>query len=146
MSACTFFGHRDCQSTIRSQLQATLIDLIEHHSVDTFYVGNQGGFDAMVYKTLKELKQTYPHIQYTVVLAYLPTETTASQYDPSETLYPEGMEKASKRFAIDRRNKWMLQQSEYVVTYVTHSWGGAAKYMEMAEKQMKCVIHLASAH
>ena len=97
----------------------------------------------MVYKTLKELKQTYPHIQYTVVLAYLPTETTASQYDPSETLFPEGMEKAPKRFAIDRRNRWMLQQSEYVVTYVTHSWGGAAKYAEMARAQQKVVIDLA---
>ena len=142
MSACTFFGHRDCPNEIRARLYDVLIDLIEHHSVDTFYVGSQGGFDAMVYKALKELKQMYPHIQYTVVLAYLPTETSVSQYDPSETLFPEGMEKAPKRFAIDRRNRWMLQQSEYVVTYVTHSWGGAAKYAELAEKQNRIVNNL----
>lgn len=142
MSACTFFGHRDCPNTILPKLQEVLIDLIEHHGVDTFYVGNQGGFDAMVYKALKELKQMYPHIQYAVVLAYLPTATTASQYDSSETLFPEGIEKAPKRFAIDRRNRWMLQQSEYVVTYVTHSWGGAAKYQEMAERMGRVVVDL----
>lgn len=94
----------------------------------------------MVYKALRNLRQIYPHIQYTVVFAYLPTEPTASQYDLSETLFPEGMEKAPKRFAIDRRNRWMLQQSEYVVTYVTHSWGGAAKFVEMAERIGKKVI------
>ena len=142
MAACTFFGHRDCPDAILSPLQATIITLIEQHGVDTFYVGNQGGFDAMVYQVLKDLKQTYPHMQYAVVFAYLPTETNASQYDPSETLFPEGMEKAPKRFAIDRRNRWMLQHSAYVVPYVTHSWGGAAKYREMGEKKGLTIYRL----
>jgi len=69
----------------------------------------------------KDLRIDISEFQYTVVLTYLPTEATANQYDPSETLFPGGIEKAPKRFTIDQRNRWMLQQSEYVVTYVTHS-------------------------
>ena len=30
------------------------------------------------------------------------------------------------RYAIERRNRWMLERSDYVMTYVHHGWGGAA--------------------
>ena len=53
MSACTFFGHRDCPSSIKSKLRKVLIDLIESHAVDMFYVGQQGAFDSMVRSVLK---------------------------------------------------------------------------------------------
>jgi len=36
----------------------------------------------------------------------------------------------------------MLQQAEYVVTYITHSWGGAAQYAQKARKQLKIVVDL----
>lgn len=39
MSACTFFGHQDCPSSIKPKLREVLIDLIENHTVDMFYVG-----------------------------------------------------------------------------------------------------------
>ena len=45
-------------------------------------------------------------------------------------------------FAISWRNKWMLKQSDYVVTYITHSWGGAAQFAELAEKQKKIIVSL----
>ena len=36
----------------------------------------------------------------------------------------------------------MLQHSEYVATYITHNWGGAAKYADIAAKQGKFVINV----
>ena len=57
-------------------------------------------------------------------------------------MLPEGIEAVPPRFAIVWRNKWMLRQSDYVVTYVTHSWGGAAQFASLAERQKKTVIHL----
>lgn len=141
MSVCTFFGHRNCPSSIQLKLKATLIDLIETHAVHTFYVGNHGAFDSLVRSTLQELTQSYPKIRYTVVLAYLPTKQTDFPY---ETLLPNGIENVPKSFAISFRNKWMLKQSDFVVTYITHSWGGAAQFAELAEKQKKTVIHLTS--
>lgn len=143
MSVCTFFGHRDCPSLIEPKLRTTLIDLIENHNVDHFYVGNHGAFDAMVRSTLRELKTIYQHIDYAVVLAYLPTKQ--SEFDPrdfSDTLLPEGIESVPKRYAISWRNNWMLKQSDYVVTYITHSWGGAAQFAGKAERQKKMVLSL----
>ena len=141
MSACTFFGHRDCTESIKPKLRETLIDLIENHEVNMFYVGNHGQFDAIVRGTLKELKAAYPHIDYAVVLAYLPGKGTGHM-DYSETMLPEGIEKVHPRFAISWRNKWMLKHSDYVIGAVSHSWGGATQFVEMAERQKKQVIKL----
>ena len=62
--------------------------------------------------------------------------------DYSDTMLPEGTETVHPRFAISWRNKWMIKQSDYVVTYITHSWGGAVQFAEMAERQKKTVINL----
>ena len=35
------------------------------------------------------------------------------------------------------RNKWMRDQSDYVVTYITHTWGGAYQYARKAVGQGK---------
>ena len=48
---CTFFGHRYVPQKIEPTLRSTLIDLIENHGADLFYVGNHGDFDAMVRDT-----------------------------------------------------------------------------------------------
>ena len=142
MANCTFFGHRECPDFIKSKLRAVLIDLITNHDVDMFYVGNQGRFDAIVRGVLRELKKEYPKINYAVVLAYMPGKQT--EYDDySDTMLPEGIESIHPRYAISWRNNWMLQQSDYVVTFITHSWGGAYQYDEKARCQKKVVINVA---
>lgn len=143
MAACTFFGHRECPDSVEPQLRAVLEMLIVEHGVDMFYVGHQGQFDALVRRTLRVLSQTYPRIHYAVVLAYLP-EPGGDPQDYADTLFPEGIETVPRRYAISRRNRWMLRRADYAVTYVTHSWGGAARFAEMAKKQGKTVVTLVS--
>lgn len=140
---CTFFGHRNTSDEIKPILRSILCSLIENHNVDLFYVGNQGCFDNMVRKALREMKSHYPHIKHAVVLAYMPVEKKDSDEDYSETVYPDGLENTPPQYAIVKRNRWMIDQSDYVVTYVTHLGGGAAKFKELAEKKKKVVINLA---
>lgn len=140
MATVTFFGHKDTPKEIEPTLRSTLIDLIENKNVNVFYVGNNGNFDTMVRRQLEDLSQLYPII-YSVVLAYLPTEKNKCD-NLTNTIYPEGLETVPKRFAISYRNKWMVNQADVVVTYVTHGFGGAWQFKEMAEKQGKTVIEL----
>ena len=136
----TFFGHKDTPKEIEPTLRTTLIDLIENHGATEFYVGNNGNFDTMVRRQLEELSQVYP-ITYSVVLAYLPTKKSEYE-DHSNTILPEGIETVPKRFAISYRNKWMVEQSDIVVTYVARTYGGAWQFKAMAERQGKTVIEL----
>lgn len=138
---CTFFGHRDCPEGIRPKIQQTVVDLVENHGVTMFYVGNQGNFDRLVRSVLKETERIYPNVRYAVVLAYMPFAGATGEAEP-HTILPEGIEKVPKRFAILWRNKWMLERAEYVVTYVTHPWGGAARFQALARKQGKRVVEL----
>lgn len=141
MPVCTFFGHRDCPEMIRDKLREALIDLITNHKVEMFYVGHQGQFDAMVRSVLRELKEEYPQTHYAVVLAYMPGKR--NEYDDySDTMLPEGIELIHPNYAISWRNNWMLRQADYVVTHITHAWGGAAQFAQKARRQKKVVINL----
>lgn len=142
--ACTFFGHRECPDSIKSALNAVLEDLIIHTGVDMFYVGNQGNFDACARRVLQDLKQEHSHINYAVVLAYIPNRKDEYE-DYSDTMFPEGLEFVHPRYAIHWRNRWMLRQSDFVVTYITHLGGGAAQFAKIAERQGKTVINISYA-
>ena len=105
-----------------------------------FYVGNNGNFDSMVRRVLKNLKTQYPQMYYAVVLSTLPMPR--DNEDASDTIFPEGMERTPPRFAIAKRNKWMLEQSDIVVAYV-RAVGGAEKFVNIAAKKGKEIINLA---
>lgn len=142
---CTFFGHSNTSWEIQPKLEAVLIDLIENYNVDVFYVGNHGNFYLMVKNTLKKLKFDYPHINYAVVLAYMPGKNDEfNNKDYSDTIYPDGLETAPPKYAISKRNRWMINKSDYVITYVKNTIGGAAKFKELAEKKGKTVFNLAT--
>ena len=137
-TAC-FFGHRDVTHDIRAKLQFIIEQLITEEQIYNFYVGHQGQFDSMVRSVLKELKVKYHHIRYTVVLAYMPDEYIKEVYG-EDTLYPDGLETVPRRFAISKRNDWMIQHSGYAVCYVHKITGGAAKFRDKAEKKGLRVI------
>ena len=137
MKTCTFFGHRDAPREVAPILRAVLAELIEQ-GVTRFYVGNQGGFDRMVNADLVRLREQYPHICHVMVLAYLPKEKNG-QAEYENTIYPDGLELVPPKFAIDKRNRWMLDRADVVITYVTAPFGGAAKFKALAEKQGRMV-------
>ena len=143
---CTFFGHSNAPDKIEPTLRSTLIDLIENYGVKLFYVGNHGNFDAMARRTLKSLSDDYP-ITYYIVLAYMPEKRASlCSGDLSDTIFPDGVETVPKRFAITYRNKWMLDRSDFVVTYVVHdAASGAAQFKKLAERKGKTVVELINA-
>lgn len=138
MKTCTFFGHSISPQNLREAIKEKITEMIEQHGVELFYVGNHGQFDSMALSSLKELTKIYPHIKYYVVLAYFPKEKPSEE----NTLLPEGIEFCHPRFAIEFRNKWMIERSDFVISYVTHSWGGAHKFCEKAKNKGKTVINI----
>ena len=140
---CCFFGHREVTHNIRPKLTAIIERLITEEGVTEFYVGNQGQFDSTVYSVLKELKANYPHFRYTVVLAYIPDEYIKEVYG-EDTLFPDGLESVPKKYAISKRNVWMIHQSGFVVCYVYKITGGAAKFREKAKKRKLRIIDVLS--
>ena len=142
---CCFFGHHDAPDNIKEKIADQVKEEIKNGETE-FLVGNHGHYDYMVLSVLRTMKEAHPHICYSVVLAYMP-DASPDEYSylrPEETVYPEGLESVPRKFAIVWRNDWMLRQSEYVITYITHTWGGAYQYSEKAKRQKKHIVNISS--
>ena len=141
--ACTFCGHSDTSIEIKPALQAAIEALITDKGVTMFYVGSHGAFDFMSANILHTLKERYPHIRAYTVLAYIPGKKEEFPIkERLETLYPDGLETVPRRYAITHRNRWMILNSDYIISGVRHGWGGAAQTVKFAESKGLKIVSL----
>lgn len=134
----TFCGHREVQEPekVRKWLYETVSGLIRE-GADVFYLGGYGGFDRMALSVVNQAKEAHPGLKVILVLPYLDRSMDLDAYDGS--VYPP-LEKVPRRFAISRRNRWMVDQADVVVAYVIHEWGGAAMTLRYAEAKRKTIM------
>lgn len=134
----TFCGHSQTsdQDKVASWLDMILPALIEGGAT-TFYLGGYGDFDRLAAAAVRRQKCTYPYIESVLVLPYLNKEFDPTAYDC--TTYPP-LEKVPPRYAIVKRNQWMVSESDVVISGVTHSWGGAAKTLDFAKRKGKVIF------
>ena len=135
----TFCGHSTLSDTapIRRWLLA-VTDALIAEGADTFYLGGYGAFDLLAAEVLREQKRAHPHITLALILPYLDSKIGTDGYD--ETIYPP-LETVPKRYAIVHRNRWMAENSDVVVAYVSHDFGGAAQTLAHAVRKKKRVIN-----
>jgi len=134
----SFCGHGDVMESekVRQWILAVTSDLIMN-GANVFYLGGYGAFDGIAKSVLAKLCKEYPHIKSVLILPYLHRIMDETGY--SYTLYPP-LETVPKRFAISKRNEWIVDQSDIMVAYVTHNFGGAAKTLEYAKRKKKHII------
>lgn len=145
MYICTFIGHRDCPESIRPTLYKTISSLIVNNDVKTFYVGTHGNFDRMVYDVLCELQLIYS-IKVCVILAYRDKTGKQTYYQTDQTIYPDILEKTPLRFAINKRNIYMINQSQYMICYMDYTNSNTLTFVKTAIKKGLRVINLGSSN
>ena len=140
MSIVTFCGHKEIAdtSTVRVAVDETLRGLVAE-GADYFLLGGYGGFDSLAAHVVYDLKRDNPQIHSTLVIPYLNRDYDTKLYD--DTTYPP-LEGVPLKFAISKRNEWMVAQADVVVAYVQHSWGGAAATLRYAESKHKRIIRI----
>jgi uncharacterized phage-like protein YoqJ len=144
----TFIGHSEIKTN--EQLKIKLKETLENCIGDgagIFYCGGYGQFDGLCAATIKELKEKYPIIKSYLVTPYI-NEFTQKKlsyiqklkiYD--DFIYPE-LETVPLKFAISKRNQWMVDQADVVIAYVDHDWGGAWTTLEYAKRKKMTIINL----
>lgn len=135
-NTCFFTGHRDPPDWVRDKLAEVVAYHISNYGVTDFLVGNHGGFDRIAARAVADAKAKYPHISLYLMLAYFPKpgqKPDLGKYDGF--LYPEGMETVPGKFAILRLNQITVTMADYLIAYVDHDWGGAAKAFEYARRR-----------
>lgn len=143
----TFCGHRNFVKT--KQIEGALIDLLEdfaaHNRTLDCYCGGYGSFDGFTSECVKKVQERYSNVRNCLVIPYMTLEYQErvkylqDYYD--EIIYPP-LENVPKKFAILRRNEWMVDHAGVVIAYVLYSWGGAAHTLEYAKKKRAVVYSL----
>lgn len=143
----TFLGHRYLTDGARlfENIKTVILKNISLTEKTTFYCGGYGDFDHLCAEVCRALQKENVHCEIVFVTPYIissqkPGHTDVSKYD--SVLYPP-LEKVPPRLAILRRNKWMIEQSDLVISYVLYGYGGAYTGLQYAMKKQKRIINLA---
>ena len=58
-----------------------------------------------------------------------------------EIVYPN-IEHVPYKFAISKRNNFMVDSSDLIIAFVDHAWGGAYATLMYAKRKKKTIINL----
>ena len=146
----TFVGHGTLHITeeLTNNICSTIKNNIKNQERITFYCGGYGDFDNHCSSICRKIKAEYPSCEVVFVTPYItPAQqekmkylVDAKLYD--STIYPP-IENALPRFAITKRNEWMVTEADLIIAYVSHTYGGAYKTLEYARRKKKTIINLA---
>lgn len=144
----TFCGHsdfwknREYERKVLSFLQEKIGDIPAE-----LYFGGYGGFDSFAYDCGKKYKMNHPNISLVFVTPYFEASRQHTHLKYQEgmydlILYPD-MANVPPRFAISRRNRYMVEKANFIIAYVEHSWGGAYQTYKYAKRKGKVIFNLA---
>lgn len=145
----TFIGHSTIcnRKKLFDLVMNTLSEKMEQDEV-LFYCGGYGDFDNLCVKVCNIIKKNKTNCKVIFVTPYI-TESyqkkmellvADGQYDLS--VYPP-LENVPLKFAISKRNEWMVNEADLIIAYVKYTFGGAYKSLEYARRKNKQIINIA---
>ena len=145
----TFVGHSFVRfkNQVKEIVKGKIKNTIMNSGFVTCYLGGYGEFDEICACVCRELKQSGVRIEVVYVTPYISLAQQAKikenekcgLYDTS--IYPP-IEKTPLRFAISKRNEWMITNADLIIAYVNHSSGVAYKSFRFAKCKGKDIINI----
>ena len=142
-----FMGH--AQYRRMQEDEKRILDIMEQRVGDApcdFYLGEYGEFDRLAYDCAKRYKEKHAQCRLVFVTPYLPAEHNryvSQQWKRFDcVLYPE-IEKTPRRYAILHRNRYIADNADFLIAYLTHTYGGAYKMYQYAKRKNKEIYNIA---
>ena len=146
----SFIGHRHLYNSniLFESVRQAIVENIDFVERVVFFCGGYGDFDDLCARACRSVKQQIKNCEIVFVTPYM---TVAQQekikglmelnlYD--SVIYPP-LEQVPLKFAICKRNEWMVDQSDFIIAYVEHSFGGAYQSLRYARRKGKRIVNLA---
>ena len=140
----SFFGHRDFfDENIKREDVVSLIESKAKEEPVDFYLGQYGKFDAFTYECAKLYKEKHPTAKLYFVTPYIhPNYSRLKDKERFDgIIYPE-IENVPKKYAISKRNEWIVDQSDFIIFYISHNFGGAYNALKVVTKKKLQHINL----
>lgn len=143
---CTCFGHREVYKDFSETLLELLENLILSQGVTEFWTGRMGNFYRTFTAAVRKLKQKYPNIKLILIKPYFSAELNTNKeyyrFTYDEIVIPDVLSGVHPKAAITKRNRWMVEQSDFIVTCVYRNFGGAYDAKKHAMKLHKTVLEI----
>ena len=139
----SFFGHADfLENAFIEKKIYTLIETLAEGKDAFFLIGEHGGFDRFAYNVCDQYRKKHATAKIGCVIPYAwYGDRAAAQGVFDQIIYPP-IERAPLRFAISYRNRWMVEESDAVIGYVNHRFGGAYQALAFAKRRKKPLYNL----
>lgn len=143
----TFCGHAQLAQINREVLKSSIKDIIKQGAGGdnvTFYLGGYGDFDSIAEVACLEYKKEHGNCSLIFIapysdLNYLKSITGKNVYDEVMCPHIEGIQ---SKYAIVKRNEWMVDNSDLLIAYIDYSIGGAYKTFRYGQKKKIQTINL----
>ena len=143
----TFIGHSTLPTkiNIEKRVRTAILSRVPKGERVQFYCGGYGEFDTLCARVAHQVKGEFAAGETVYITPYLHGEERLKRimesglYDSS--LYPP-LENVPYRYAVVRRNEWMVRQADLILSYVVYPWGGAAKTLAYARRKKQDILDL----
>ena len=144
-------GHRTPPG-LKAQIREQAVNLIENEDVDTFLVGEKGGYEIDAYDVVLALQKEYPNIRIIFVISNITDlHEMGGVYDKNcvqerrgfdDFIYPPKCELGYKRLCIVYRNRYIIENTNFIIAYNKRE-GKAYEFCHSAKAKGVKVIELA---
>jgi len=142
---CCFIGQRELEANVGEVLASVVEQHIKEYGVTEFVLGNNRLFDLLAAVTVGAAKIWHPKVKL-----YLMQTGCSEQERPlpnmedfDDVIHLNSLKNTPREDAVSRLFQLMLQDSDYLIAYITDSVDETAAVLEQArerERQGKLVI------
>ena len=101
------------------------------------------GFDLLAAQAVRKAKKQHPDILLFYLRPYHPAERSFTPAGFDGSFYPPGMETVPRKLAIVRANRYMVDNSQFLIAYARYTVSNAWELTEYAMKRgKKGLIHV----
>ena len=142
-----FCGHSQYTQTEEDERKiiSLLTELVGDCDAE-LYLGGYGFFDAFARICAKKYQETHPNTELVFVTPYITLDYQKNHLDYAKNLYDTivypPIEDKPLKYAISYRNRWMVEQADFVIAYIAQPRGGAYKTYKHALRKKKTVFNI----
>lgn len=135
---------------VKDCLKEQIINLIENEDVDTFLVGEKGGYEVDSYDTVLEVKDIYPQINVVLVVSSIRDLQYVGK-DDSHLIHqrrycdtwflPDKAAVGYKRWCIVHRNNYIAENTDFIIGFNQYQ-GRAYQFIKKAKNKGVQIIEL----
>lgn len=142
MKYCTFAGHREVfVSEIADKIDSEIEKILMKDNAFAFFCGGMGEFDSMCAGAVRSAKRMNRDKNIRLILVCPYMSDSLNKYkeyyetDYDDIIIPEEILESHYKSAITKRNRWMIDNSDYLIAYVRKDYGGAYNTLKYAQKK-----------